>query len=313
MPLGTDDQSTRDAVEARRKANAARPNDGVESASFTPFRPAVDAFQSLNNAEHGYTPDGDLLWSPEAPGQAKALLARAQDGEPGVGVYLRTVQTTDVAVPVVIGTLDDMRAELDACHCLPENRLDYDLAPGGLFALAVGRFAGAKDSRAVTLLMGGCGYIQTAAQISYGKPTVDLGLALPLAKTQRATDDLRKAEAALAPWVPVSAGATDEQLAIKAAHWSLVKAIGNLDNATTEFDFRLHQPARLKPGASHGADTWGPDPSKNGTEMAKTFTLEEAFQLWQSEKAKTAGTPGAGAGGFSETAPSGGSGGRLKG
>jgi len=313
MPLGSDDESTRAAVAARR-AQQARPNDGIESSSFTPFAPASTALEALNNAEHGFTPDGDLLWSPAAPGQANELLSRAIGGESGVAVRLRTVRTTDVAIPVIIGSFEDAQGELDDCRCLPYNMLDDDLSADGLRPLPQGRFRGAKDPFAVTLLMLGCGWVRTAAQISYGKPGVDLGLALPLAKAKRAGEDLAKARALLDPFVPApNAPATDEQIAIGAAAASIDKSRAMLNAATVDFDARLHDPARMKGGTvTPKGDVWALDETKNGTQVACSMTLDEAFQLWKDEKAKTAGTPGAGAGGFSETSP-GGSGGGLKG
>jgi len=313
MPLGSDDESTRAAVAARR-AQQARPNDGIESSSFTPFAPASTALEALNNAEHGYTPDGDLLWSPAAPGQANELLSRAISGESGVAVRLRNVRTTDVAVPVVIGSFEDAQGELDDARCLPYNMLDDDLSPDGLRPLPQGRFRNAKDPFAVTLLMLGCGWVRTAAQISYGKPTVDIGLALPLAKAKRALEDAAKSKALLDPFVPKpEAPATAMELAIMGAITLIGKGIATLTGATQELDARLHDPIRMKTGASHGADEWGLDTTKNGTAMAMTFTLDEAYQLWLDEKKKTAGTPHAGAGGFSETSSPGGSGGGLKG
>jgi len=312
MPLGSDDESTRAAVAARRAQ--ARPNDGIEASSFTPFAPASTALEALNNAEHGFTPDGDLLWSPAAPGQANELLSRAIGGESGVAVRLRTVRTTDVAVPVVIGSFEDAQGELDDCRCLPYNALDDDLTADGLRPLPQGRFRNAKDPYAVTLLMLGCGWVRTAAQISYGKPGVDLGLALPLAKAKRAGEDLSAARALLDPFVPApNAPATDEQIAIGAAAASIDKSRAMLNAATVDFDARLHDPARMKGGAfTVSQDTWGLDATMSGTQVACSMTLDEAFALWQSEKKKTAGTPGAGAGGFSETSL-GGSGGGLKG
>lgn len=316
MPLGTDDKSTRDAVEARRKANAAaRPNDGIESSSFMPFRPATDANQALDNAVHGYTPDGDPLILPAPAGQANELLSRAISGEAGVAVRLAPVLTTDVVVPVVIGSLEDATMELDACHCLPANRLDFDLMEGGLKPQPIGRFRNAVDPYAIVFLMQGTGWLRTAAQISYGKPTVDIGLALPLAKAKRAGEDLVKARAILDPHIPPpNAPATDEQIAVMAAATLISKAGAMLSTATLEFDVRMHEPARMKGGTfTPTADTWGLDPTKNGTQVACSMTLEQAFALWQAEKTKTAGTPLAGAGGFSEASSPGGAGGGMKG
>lgn len=310
------DQEIRDQVAKRRAAQAAaaRPNDGIEASSFTPFTPATTALEALNNSEHGYTPDGDLLWSPAAPGQANELLSRAIGGESGVAVRLRTVRTTDVAVPVVVGSFEDAQGELDDCRCLPYNALDDDLSADGLRPLPQGRFRHAKDPYAVTLLMLGCGWVRTAAQIAYGKPTVDIGLDLPLRRAKRAGEDVAKAGAILAPFVPrPEAPAPAMEQAIMAASVLLAKAAGNLTGATLEFDARLHDPARMKTGASHGSDEWGLDVTQSGTALACSMTLDEAFALWQSEKAKTAGTPGAGAGGFSETSAPGGSGGGPKG
>jgi len=306
------DEEIRAEVKKRRDAVAAKPNDGVESSSFTPFAPASTALEALNNAEHGYTPDGDLLWSPAAPGQANELLSRAIGGESGVAVRLRTVRTTDVAVPVVIGSFEDAQGELDDCRCLPYNMLDDDLSADGLRPLPQGRFRNAKDPYAVTLLMLGCGWVRTAAQISYVKPGVDLGLALPLAKAKRAGEDLARARALLDPFVPKpNEPATDEQIAIGAAAASIDKSRAMLNAATVDFDARLHDPARMKGGAfTVSADTWGLDATMSGTQVACSMTLDEAFALWQSEKKKTAGTPGAGAGGFSETSPGGSGGGR---
>ncbi len=311
------DQEIRDANRKRAAAQAAaaaRPNDGIESSSFTPFRPAQNAMEALNNSENGFTPDGDLLWSPAAPGQANELLSRAISGEAGVAVRLRNVRTTDVAIPVVIGSFEDAQGELDDARCLPYNTLDDDLSADGLRPLPKGRFAKAKDPYAVTLLMLGCGWVRTAAEVSYGKPTVDLGLDLPLRKAKKAGEDAAKAKALLAPFVPKpDAPASAVELAVTAAHALIGNAIATLQAATVDLDARLHDPARMKAGASHGADEWTLDKTKNGTAMACSMTLEEAFQLWKSEKAKTAGTPGAGAGGFSEGSPGGGSGGGLKG
>ena len=315
MPLGSDDQSTRDAVEARRKANAAaRPHDGIESSSFTPFAPARTALEALDNSTHGYTPDGDLLWSPAAPGQANELLSRAIGGESGVAVRLRNVRTTDVAVPVVIGSFEDAQGELDDARCLPYNMLDDDLSADGLRPVPKGRFARAKDPFAVTLLMLGCGWVRTAGQISYGKPSVDLGLALPLAKVKRGIEHVLSAFGTLLPWAPTPNEQDDKANAIRETLRTLDQATSYLTAQATEIDARLHDPARLKGGAfTVSADTWGLDATQSGTAMACSFTLEEAFALWQTEKAKTAGTPLAGAGGFSETSPSGGSGGGPKG
>jgi len=310
---GSDSETA--AIMAKRKAAAAaaRPNDGVEAATFTPFTPATDAFQALNNAEHGFTPDGDLLWSPAAPGQANELLSRAISGESGVAVRLRNVRTTDVAIPVVIGSFEDAQGELDDCRCLPYNMLDDDLSADGLRPLPQGRFAKAKDPFAVVLLMLGCGWVRTAAEVSYGKPTVDLGLDLPLRKAKKAGEDVAKAKAVLAPFVPKpDAPASAVELAVTAAHALIGNAIATLQGATVDLDARLHDPARMKAGASHGADEWTLDKSKNGTQMACSMTLDEAFQLWLDEKKKTAGTPDGRAGGFSETSP-GGSGGGSKG
>ena len=312
---GSDSETA--AIMAKRKAAAAaaRPNDGIEASSFTPFAPATDIWQALGNAEHGYTPDGDLLWSPAAPGQANELLSRAISGESGVAVRLRNVRTTDVAVPVVIGSFEDAQGELDDARCLPYNMLDDDVSADGLRPLPQGRFRNAKDPYAVVLLMLGCGWVRTAAQISYGKPGVDIGLALPLAKAKRAGEDLVKTRAVLDPYIPApNAPATEEQIAIAAAAASIDKSRALLQAATVDLDARLHDPARMKGGTfTPKGDVWTLDETKNGTQMACSMTLDEAFRLWLSEKAKTAGTPGAGAGGFSEDSTPGGSGGGLKG
>lgn len=313
MGLTGSDEETAEIMRKKRAAAAARPNDGIESAVFTPFTPATDANQALNNAEHGHTPDGDLLWSPAAPGQANELLARAIKGESGVAVRLRTVRTTDVAIPVVIGSFEDAQAELDDTRCLPYNMLDDDLSPDGKRPLPQGRFAAAKDPFAVTLLMLGCGWVRTQAQIDYGKPVPDVGLALPLAKAKRASEDAAKAAALLAPFVlKPEAPATAIELAVAAAAALISKPM--LAAATLELDARLHDPARMKGGTfTPKGDVWALDENFDGTRMACSMTLDEAFQLWKDEKKKTAGTPGAGAGGFSEASSPGGSGGGPKG
>lgn len=300
------------AIMAKKKAAAtsqARPNDGQEAATFTPFTPATDVWSALNNAEHGFTPDGDLLWSPAAPGQANELLSRAISGEPGVAVRLRNVRTTDVAVPVVIGSFEDAQGELDDSRCLPYNRLDDDLSADGLRPLPKGRFAKAKDPYAVVLLMLGCGWVRTAGQISYGKPGVDIGLALPLAKAKRAGENVRQAMATLDPFLPEkNATMTDVERAVMGAVAWLESADATLSTATVDIDARLHDPARLKGGAfTVSADTWGLDATLSGTQMACSMTLDEAFALWLDEKKKTAGSHGT-AGGFSETSAPGGSG-----
>lgn len=311
------DQEIRDANRKRAtaQATAARPNDGIESSSFVPFAPAQTALEALDNASHGFTPDGDLLWSPAAPGQANELLSRAIAGESGVAVRLRTVRTTDVAVPVVIGSFEDAQGELDDARCLPYNMLDDDLSADGKRPLPVGRFAKAKDPYAVTLLMLGCGWVRTSAQISYGKPTVDLGLDLPLRKAKKAGEDAAKARAILDPFVPKpEAPATSVEIAIMAAATLIGKATATLQAATVDLDARLHDPARMKGGTfTPKGDVWALDETLNGTQVACSMTLDETFSLWQSEKKKTAGTPGAGAGGFSETSSPGGAGGGLKG
>ena len=308
------DEEIRAQVKKRRDAVAAKPNDGEESSSFVPFKPATTVWEALGNAEHGFTPDGDLLWSPAAPGQANELLGRAISGESGVAVRLRNVRTTDVAVPVVIGSFEDAQGELDDARCLPYNMLDDDLSADGLRPVPKGRFARAKDPFAVTLLMLGCGWVRTAGQISYGKPSVDLGLALPLAKVKRGIEHVLSAFGTLLPWAPTPNEQDDKANAIRETLRTLDQATSYLTAQATEIDARLHDPARLKGGAfTVSADTWGLDATKSGTQMACSMTLEEAFALWQTEKAKTAGTPGAGAGGFSETSSPGGSGGGLKG
>ena len=316
MPLtGSDEETSRIMAQKRAAAAAqARPNDGIESASFTPFAPARTALEALDNAVAGYTPDGDLVCVPAPPGQAQELLARAIKGEPGVGIYLHTVNTTDVAIPVVIGSGENSLFELDASHCLPANRLDYDLTPDGLEPLPIGRFKGAKSGYAVTCFMR-WGWIRTQAQIDYGKPTVDLGLDLPLRKAKRAAEDAAKAKAILAPFVPKpEAPATDMESAIYAASIAIGKTAATLAAATLELDARLHDPARLKGGTfTPKGDVWTLDETLSGTAMACSMTLEEAFALWQTEKAKTAGTPKGSAGGFSETSSPGGSGGGMKG
>lgn len=295
MPLTGSDSETAEIMRRKRAAAAARPNDGVESSSFTPFSPASTPLEALNNAQHGYTPDGDLLWSPAAPGQAQEMLTRALGGESGVGVRLQPVIASDVVVPIVIGSFEDAYYELFDARCHPDVTLDFDLRPDGIHPVPKGRFASAIDPFAVTLAMLGCGFIKTSAQITAGQPKPDVGLALPAAKLKLALAKAKSAASVLEPFeTDRPQGA--EQEAINAAARHVASSVSTLDAATRELDLRISQ--RQKGGSfTVASDKWGPSDVLNGTTTACSMTLDQVYAAWLEQKSKVAGTPGAGASG----------------
>lgn len=110
---------------------------------------ASDPEELLQLASEGRAYDGSVQRVRQDTMDA-AYLNEQMKTDPSV-VFFKQVRENGVLVTkaIVRGSLDDAAAEMQESHCEPGMGLDFDVAPGTNWPIAVGVWKGAVDSRVV--------------------------------------------------------------------------------------------------------------------------------------------------------------------